>query len=232
MWRFKCAQKKREQRAACVGYLHIAFCEPLNCFRYKRHPHFKGHQAFCCSNSFLKSLGNRILTREDKILPRFTYWGRTAFKLMLFVWKAVLRRYGWDGLWDGERSRFSFTAALLEIKASFTIHSAYFGFQYQCNKIKCLLTTLKMAGEAVLCYAMHEGCAYTSAWRWIFMVWFEAGSVAAAFLPHTYLDSTILSTHRPSLIAHVNLHGDLCSQRQRAACVPVWGLEWQGTYSG
>lgn len=91
-----CLEEKRTA-SSLRWYLHIAFCEPLNCFRYKRHPHFKGHQAFCCSNSFLKSLGNRILTREDKILPRFIYWGRTAFKLMLFVWKALCMRYGWDG---------------------------------------------------------------------------------------------------------------------------------------
>lgn len=59
------------------------------------------------------------------------------------------------GQWQRGRSdSFYLPATLLDIKVSTPIHSVYFRFQCQWNKINCLLTTLKMTDDSVLlCYA-------------------------------------------------------------------------------
>lgn len=57
----------------------------------------------------------------------------------------------WEGI-VAKRISGSFysPATLMEIKANSTIHSVYFVFQYQHNKINCLLTILKMTDESEL----------------------------------------------------------------------------------
>lgn len=72
-----------------------------------------------------------------------------SFKLVLFGWKQ--RTLGWDCGKGEEAGFFNATATLWEVKASPTIHSVYFGFRYQCNKINRLLITFKMTDGSVLC---------------------------------------------------------------------------------